>query len=378
MSPYWFKFLLIVPALAVLVDAQAQEQSESGFGVEVNLLAGKVVKHSAKFTAPVPALSSALDVNLVWKTNGTKDWQYRRKFPQIGVGATFTDYGNDRVFGKCLGVYPNLQIPIVSRDKWEWTTRLGLGAGYVTRKFQYEAPEDTINTAIGTHVNAFAIFMMDVRHHLNDHWQLQYGLNFTHISNGGTIQPNLGINMVGGHAGVLYYPGTYRPKPIKREVCTLSNRWLFSARMNISYKQARAAGRPVLPTYMPSVFVSRRWRCKNKYFFGVDYAFHNDVLAFMRYYDVFSDYQKQRRGSWDGYVFAGNEFLVGRLGILAQVGVNYKNTFLKFDPVCQKIGGHFYLIQQEKGPVKEVFLSAILLTHGAVAELIEFGVGASF
>ncbi|MCW3123316.1 MAG: secreted protein [Flavipsychrobacter sp.] len=359
----------------------AQEKPESGFGVEANIMAGKIVKHSKKFTAPIPYLSTAVDVNMVWKTNGCRDWHARRKYPQIGVGFTYINYGDDQVFGSSVGIYPNLQIPLITGDKAELTMRIGDGIGYVTRKYQRTYPQDTINSAIGSHINDFAILMIDGRYRINNHWLVQGGLNFTHISNADTKQPNLGVNMVGGHIGAIYYPHTYSPKPLEREVPKLRNRWLLEAQMAISYKEARAAGSPILPSYIPSVQVSRRWRSKNKYYFGIDYAFHNDVLAFMRYYDVHNmpwEPGRQRRESWDGAVFAGNEFLVGRVGILGQVGVYYKQTFLKFDPICEKLGGKLYIVQREQGTVKEVFLSAMLLTHGAVAELAEFGIGASF
>jgi hypothetical protein len=60
------------------------------------------------------------------------------------------------------------------------------------------------------------------------------------------------------------------------------------------------------------------------------------------------------------------------------MGIYYHQTYLKFDPVYEKIGGNFYLLRKEKGPVKELFLSAVLLTHAIVAEFAEFGIGAGF
>lgn len=370
-----FRSMLFVLGMLAcgMTHAQEQDKQESGFGVEANFIAGRIVKHTVKFTAPIPPLTTAMDVNFLWKTTGKKGWQQRRRYPQVGLGITYTDYGNNQVFGNCVGVYPNILIPIYNNNRFEFTLRMGDGVGYVTRKFQRTAPVDTVNVAIGTHLNDFGIFMFDMRYHVNQHWQLQYGFQFTHISNGGTEQPNLGVNTAGAHIGAIYHPDTYHPKHIKRELPDLPNRWEFNARMDLSYKQARAAGSPILPSYMPSAFVSRRYLSKNKYFFGVDYAFHNDVLAFMRYYDV--DHGRQKQESWDGYVFAGNEFLLGRVGIVTQLGVNYKNTFLKFDPYCEKIGGNLYLMHHEHGAVKDVFFSAMLLAHGFVAELAEFGLG---
>jgi hypothetical protein len=371
------RLYLLLAGLFCVGAANAQPENEPGAGmaIEVNSLAGRIIKHSVNFTSPIPPLSTAFDANLVWQTYGKKDWQQGRNFPVIGLGVTYTGYGNNDIYGRCIGLYPNLQIPIIRRKNIEWTFRFGDGLAYVTKKHTPTA--DTINCAVSTNLNDFAIFMTDVRFHLDDHWQFQVGANFTHISNADYYQPNLGVNMVGLHVGVRYFPVTSNPKPIIRELPKLKNRWLAELRFSISYKEARAAGNPILPSYIYAGYASRRWLGKNKFFIGADYAWHGDVYAFLKYYGVY-DNRNQRQYAWDGAGFIGNEFLVGRLGLITQVGVYYHQTFLKFDAFYEKIGGHFYLIRNERGTVKELFLSGLLLTHEIVAQFAEFGIGAGF
>jgi hypothetical protein len=258
----------------------------------------------------------------------------------------------------------------------EWTLRFGDGLAYVTRKYQLGPPVDTINTAIGSNLNDFFMFMTDVRFHLNKHWDAQFGANFTHISNADFHQPNLGVNMAGTHIGVRWFPNTSKPEKIYRELPKLPNRWLIEARLGIAQTEARSNGNPELPTYLTTVYASRRWHSKNKYYFGMDYAFHEDTYEELKYWSRFKGHEGAH--SWDGGFFAGNEFMVGRLGLIAQMGIYYHQTYLKFDPVYEKIGGNFYLLRKEKGPVKELFLSAVLLTHAIVAEFAEFGIGAGF
>jgi hypothetical protein len=337
------------------------------------MLSGKIIKHSSKFTAPIPPVSNAFDVNFVWQTYGKKDWHQRRNFPVIGAGITYTGYGNNDVYGRCVGVYPNLQFRLLKRKSFEWTLRCGDGIGYVTRKYQRTNPVDTLNTAIGTNINDFAIFMTDLRVHVNDHWQFQFGANFTHISNTDYHQPNLGVKMLGGHVGVQFYPVTCKPQPIVKELPPLKNRWLAEVRLGIAHNEARAKDSMVVPSYIATFYASKRWRNVNKFFVGFDYAYHSDVYQFLKYYGV--EYGHEMGHSWDGAFFAGNEFLVGRLGLVGQLGVYYHQTYLKFDPIYQKIGGNFYIVKQEKGILKELFVSAMLLTHEIVAQYGELGVG---
>lgn len=342
-----------------------------GFGVEANFIAGRIIKHSAKFTAPVPPLSTAVDVNFIWQTYGRKEWQHYRKYPLIGLGITYTDYADNRIFGKCIGIYPNIQLPLLRREHLEWTLRIGNGVGFVNRK--YKAPTDTLNPAISTNINDFAIFMTDLRFKLDKHWNVQVGASFTHISNAGFSQPNLGVNLAGAHFGLRYFPSTCTPEKKVNELPKLHNRWLLQMRGGVGFIQSRSPGHPKLPTYFGSVYASRRWRGKNKYFFGTDMASCESNYAFLRMYELFPG--KERSYSWDGAVFIGNEFLFGRLGLMTQVGVYYKQKYLKQDPIYQKLGANYYIIKKEHGPVKELFVSALLKTHMIIAEVAEFGIG---
>jgi hypothetical protein len=77
-------------------------------------------------------------------------------------------------------------------------------------------------------------------------------------------------------------------------------------------------------------------------------------------------------------VFAGNEFLLGKLGIFLQLGYYLQQSALPIAPVYEKVGGQYYIVQKEHGPIKEFFLSAFLKTHATVAELGEIGFGFGF
>jgi hypothetical protein len=367
-------FLMFVCALLLSPATYGQDEKPlCGFGVESNLLAGKIIKHTQKFRAPIPAISTAFDVNFLWQTYGKKEWHQRRNFPLVGFGIAYTDYGNDAIFGKCLGIYADVQLTILKRDRLEWTMRIGDGLGYVTKKYQTIAPLDTLNNAIGSDLNDFAIILTDLRYQVDDHWQLQLGANFTHISNGDFHQPNLGVNMVGAHVGVRYYPVSCKPKPIVRDLPKLKNRWLAQARAGVYFKEARAAGNPIYPSIVTSVYASKRWHGMNKFFAGVDYCYHNDVHAFLVNYGV--HYGNEKAHSWDGGYFAGNEFLLGRVGLVGQVGLYYHQTYLRFDDVYEKLGGNFYFLRTEHGFIKELFMSAMLTTHAFTAEYADFGIG---
>lgn len=377
MCKYLCTGIAIISCFLNIACALAQNTgSLYGFGVETNVIAGRIIRHSDKFRAPVPELSSAMEVNFAWQTYGKRKWEQTRNFPQMGVGIIYTDYGLKSVFGQCLGINANMQVPLIRRGRAEWTCRFGVGLAYVTKKYQDYPPFDTINNAVSTHINAFPVLVSDVRYHINNHWDMQGGVNFTHISNALYSEPNLGVNMVGVHVGARYFPVTSRPKCVRCEQPWLNNRLLVEMRAAISYKHARAEGSPVLPAYIGAAAASWRWRGKNKVYAGADYVYHEDVYAFLKNYGVDMGVEKQH--SWDGTFFVGNELMTGRVSLVTQVGAYYHQTFLHFDTFVEKLGLKYYLLSAERGPIRELFLSALLNTHGAVAEYSEFGMGIAF
>ncbi len=366
----------------VVLPCSAQDATQdttppwSGFGMEANLILGKVYKHEPKFTLPIPALTTGLDIDLVTHTYGKKEWQQRRHYPTIGIAFAYINYGIDSIYGRCFGLYPNIILPIVSGKKLEWTIRMGDGIGYVTRRYQRTSPVDTINVAIGSHINDFAMVMTDLQYHINPHWDVQTGVNITHISDASFHKPNLGINMVGAHLGIRYSPVSSQPMHIVRKLTPLKNRWLVQGRFSMAYISSYTHGGPLYPVYIASGYVSRRWWSKNKVFAGLDYAYYQSIYAYLRNNGL--DPGREAANSYKTAVFAGNEFLLGRISVVLQVGYYLQQSAIKIEPVYEKIGGHYYFVQKEHGILKECFLSAMLKTHETVAEFGELGIGFGF
>jgi len=367
---------LLLPAMGLAQDAAYVQPAHAGFGIEANMLAGKVFKHEAKFTLPIPAISTGADVNLIWNTYGRKEWQQRRRYPRLGLGLMYINYGIDHVYGQLAGIYPNITLPLVTGKKVEWTLRIGDGIGYITRKYSRINPVDTINIAMGSHLNDLLMLVTDVRYSINRHWDVQAGANITHISNGSFRKPNLGVNMAGGHVGIRYFPITSRPAHIDGGLKPLSNRYLFQFRGGMSLVSSYTAGGPLYTVYLATGYISRRWHSNNKVFAGIDYSYHSNIYAFMLNNRLAAGHEAQR--SYKSAILVGNEFMLGRVGVTLQAGIYIKQAYLYNADIYQKIGGSYYFVLKEHGPLKELFLFTFLKTHLSVAELGEMGIGIGF
>ena len=346
---------------------------QPGCGIEFNEFAGKVIKHTKSFKLPIPLLTSGMDLNLTWKTYGRKEWHQLRRYPTVGLGIAYTSYGIESVYGNCVSLFPNITFPLATGKRLEWTMRIGDGVGYVTRHYSKTAPIDTLNNAIGGNINDYASITTDVRYTVNDHWDVQMGGNFSHISNGSFQQPNLGVNLAGAHIGLRYFPVTSHPNPVTRSLKPLRNGFGLAFNVGMALDQPPPPGGPKYPVYLACVYVTKKWINKNKMFIGVDYSYHESVYAFLRNNYIYAGDEPAH--SYKETVFAGNEFLLGRVGIVLQLGWYLKDASLALGPYYEKLGGNFYLWHREKGAVKDFFLCSFLKAHVAVAELFEFGFG---
>ncbi|MCB0697246.1 MAG: acyloxyacyl hydrolase [Chitinophagaceae bacterium] len=368
------KTTLLTVYLLLLSLAQLYAQNSwDGIGLETNVMRGKIFRHTKKFPVQLPKSVNGFELNALFQTYGTKDWQQRRGFPLVGFGMMYTDYGIDSIYGKCISIYPNLEIPIVKYKKFQWTFKVSFGLGYVTKDYQRYPTFDTINTAIGSHFNNFSLFATDLRYRVNQHLDVQVGGNFTHTSNAAFRTPNLGINSYGTHIGIRYFPTTSQPEKQVKELTPLKNRWLMQARLGLAARENFSADGPMYPIYIVSAFVSKRYRSKNKVFAGLDYSYHTNMYAFLRNNEILPG--KEKANSWKSAVIVGNEFLLGRVGIMMQLGFYIKNYAIPEDFFYQKLGGNLYLIQREEGFLKELSASILLKAHKADAELVEVGLG---
>lgn len=372
-----YKLVNILSLLLIAISANAQDHKPwEGFGIETNVYAGKIFRHTPKFPTQLPDMVNTFEVNFVSQTYGTKPWQQRRNFPVVGFGIAYTDYGIDSIYGKCVSIYPNLEIPIIRKKNIEWTMRAGFGLGYITQSYRRYPTFDTINTAIGSRVNNYSIFATDLRYRINEHVDVQAGLNFSHVSNAALRAPNLGINTYGAHVGIRYFPVTNQPEKIIHDQTPLKNRWLIQGRIGLAGKEQAAPDGPIYPIYILTAYASKRYWSKNKLLMGVDYSYHPEIYTFLRNNEIAVG--EERANSWRGAVFVGNEFLVGRVGILFQVGVYWHNIYNAENAFYEKLGGNFYIINKETGILKELYLSMLLKVHMEEAELVEAGLGFGF
>lgn len=375
----WKRCCILLVLLGAL-EATAQTDPNArgaGLGVETNVFYGNMLKHTPALTGPIAKDCYGVDVNMVFKTYGKKPWEELRNYPTFGLGIHYLNYNNPSVYGFAIGIAPNISLPLIRRAKFETTLRIGMGVGYVSKHYSLKADGTTENLAIGGHANNVSPLFLDFRWALNKHWQLQGGMNFTHISNASFQQPNMGTNIWGAHLGFRYFPVTGEPVKIRRAVRpTFRNNFVVSAKASIAFKESTTSDGPLYNTYIGTLSVGKRFASKNKVYAGVDYHYSPYKYAFLK--SIGNPPNSKHEASGQTAVFAGIEFFFNRVAIVGQLGYYVQRSLEQSDKVYQKIGANYYFIRQEYGVVKEVYFSALLKTHLSNAELFEMGIGITF
>lgn len=368
--------LLYGAALLMQVQQVRGQEPLEGIGFEAVTKYTHMIKHTPKFKGPMPAFCYGADLNVLFQTYGRKPWHQLTNFPLVGVGISYMNYNMPDIYGFAIGINPNITLPLIRHDRWEWTLRAGMGVSFVNRYYNVKTGSNSQNVAIGGHFNNISPFATDIRYKINKNWQVQAGFNFTHVSNASFQQPNLGLNNYGYHIGARYFPVSSEPEKLRVVPAPVfRNNFMFTARTGIAFRETGPPDGPMFRTYIAQIGVAKRYAGKNKVFTGVDLHYHSHLVYFTIHSAAPMQSKMKTAGQYAWYL--GHEFTFGRVGIIGQLGYYIRPYEHQTTKLYQKVGGCFYAIRNERGWLKELYFSALLKTHLSVAELFEMGIGVS-
>jgi len=144
----------------------------------------------------------AYEASLQKATYGRTRWEYMYNYPLIGIAYWYSDLGNTKPLGAAHAVFPYINFPLLSKQGFNIYFRLGVGLGYLTRK--YDRYENYENLAIGSHLNGNVNLLFEARTRIGKRFVASGGISLVHFSNGGIKQPNYGLNMPGVNLALAY------------------------------------------------------------------------------------------------------------------------------------------------------------------------------
>lgn len=319
----------------------------------------------------------AVEIKLGWQTTQKHEWARYLSYPSYGVGFYVGTVGDPAIFGRPRGLFSFVNFPITDdRERNVFNIEPSLGLTYLAKAFDKE--KNPHNDAIGARLSVYFSLRFGYNYKINRDLDLEYGVDFTHFSNGRTFTPNHGLNMIGVHIGMKYNYNRDQMK-VNKDLYKLDSllpiRYLRPDKLP-SYKvdsphsvNVYAAAGTVQTD--ADAGLSRRYTT----FSGVmDYQYEinniHQITAGMDYFydgsldqDFPDDSKKWHHiGVHLGYGFAFYKFTV-----IGQIG-----TYLNANPTKSKV---FIRPALRYSIGKKTFLQLGLKTNGGAADWVELGVG---
>lgn len=143
------------------------------------------------------------EVRLGWQTDQRNEWARHYNFPAYGIG-WYTGYiGDVNTFGSPNALYGFMSFNLSKQNRNQFIIEPALGLTYNLKP--YNPQNNALNDAIGSKVTVYFNLSLGGLYQVNREMDLLYGIDFSHFSNGRTVTPNYGLNMLGAHLGLRYH-----------------------------------------------------------------------------------------------------------------------------------------------------------------------------
>ncbi len=375
---HWNTFKLgFIPLILFLYSLTLSAQARKGLLFEQGLHFGTVVKHSPNFIPEITHPTFGLDLHFNQQTYGKKSYQKHHRYLQCGYLFKYINFSNRAIFGSAISFNPTYSFIFLRKEKFHMSFRLGSGLAYFNKPFHIT--KNASNNVIGSNLNAMVAFSLGATWKFSDYFSLIGGSNFTHYSNGGTTQPNLGINVASFSLGIQYSPNPVQETDYSFELKPqpLSKKIGFDMLFAVAFHESGVPNGPLYPTYIHSFLVSKLLNPVNRFHLGVELEYSTSTLQFMNHTGQFEDIRQRRKNATRLALVASDEILLGNASLYFSVGTYLSRSFLQPWFLYAKLGTRYYIPLGEK-KTKRLHLGIYMKAHQFTAEYYAFGLGFAF
>lgn len=376
-----FCFLFAIPTgYAKLKKYNPVYTYSSKLGMEANLQIGKVWKHTTNFRPTINGPSYCGEVSIFKQTDGSKPWQRKLHYPEIGGGIWFAIHHDRDTIGNAVAAYIYWKYAIARSKIVDFNLKMGIGLAYATKK--YQKGNNEVNNAIGSYVNAYVQLRFGLEWKLAKPIRLVTAFTYNHYSDGAVKLPNLGINTLCGTIGLIYYPTTekYKIEWNKDSIPKPKHKNEIFAKTTVGILDVKNSNIPEKIYVMQSTAIgySRYLNITNKLSMGTMLEFNfGEPHIYINTLEVQN--KKIKNAATNLSVFVGDEIMIGKVGFYFQLGAYLYHTYKVPLPITFRLGANLYasnkLGKKKRGAI---FATGGLKAHGATAQLVEFGTGGAW
>lgn len=378
-----------------VVSAQEQKGGNTPFSIKVQGFMGGYLSPSGNMEDLDPNAPSGINFGIELPSTRQKPWQQYLNDPAVGVGMSYLNFGND-VMGEGIALYPYIMLNAMRTEICQVKLKVASGLVAVNGHYKATINEPIPNKTFGSLINAYLSAGLNADFSINGNLKVNTELGFYHISNGRTVEPNKGVNVLYGGVGLI---ATLNPEEGKakepKKFPDLPYRWS----LNITGAAgAQNADLEDERKYFISTFhVGGIYSPTNWYGVGLGMdVFYNDAVNSQTKRGLFCpDHEYTIKEKTRVGVSLNNEFKFGDVTAMVDWGVYLVNPGRHYYQHTHEKYGHdskLPLFYKSNGPGSQeawnyirfgvkyriwdnLYLQALAKTHLHICEFIEFGVG---
>lgn len=278
---------------------------------------GFIIPHSAELIPVARSRPVGVELSYDRMARSRRAFESCHCLARVGGYVNYLTFNNPVVLGETAGAGAYFEPLLIRRPNTTLSARATIGVSYLTR--MYDPVINPLNTFFSLPVSAWLGLGVHAEQQLNPYWSLAVATAYNHISNGGTRQPNRGMNFPTVSLGLHYRP---RPAPLPdtREwlAAPIQSRWTGSVVLGGSVRvlpQTNSFAEKAAPVWTITALGGYRLNRFHGLSAGVEFTDDGFVRGQLR--RAASGQQSGQLGALAGY-----ELRQGRYGFRAHLGVN--------------------------------------------------------
>ncbi len=327
----------------------------------------------------------AIRLEFGWQTDGSSDWHHLYNFPSYGIGLYSADYFNEEELGKPTSVYGFFNWPAKRwSDRWQWSVDISFGL--TDNWVAYDPQTNPKNIAMGAAHSVHFDLGTNIEYRFARHWSVLGGFSFTHFSNGGSAQPNSGINQI---APILFAKYSFQESviPVKRSDFTpYEPGWdwglnISGGSRNVSHNTADLPNpeRTVYRSYFIGTMlasINRQTSRVTRWAAGMDLTYDESVGDLVRLEGMKQGIEQSASDLdyWSLGLFGGYERVINRAEVYIHLGYMFlrRDIDAQVPRLFQRVGLHYFIWSDISAGL------GVRLNDFSRANNLEFSVGYRF
>ncbi len=167
---------------------------------------GYIIPHSTDIAGISNSNPFGVQLELSRLKYSQNAWSTCNCYSQIGIALTYFNFNNSKELGSSMNVILFAE-PKLSYGRIETSLRAGMGLSYLTKV--YDADTNPQNLFFSKPLSGILLAGLNIKTHVTPRWTAILSVNYNHISNGGTRQPNKGMNFPTIGLGTEYTMDSY-------------------------------------------------------------------------------------------------------------------------------------------------------------------------